>query len=146
MSAAEGRWLDGLMTMECVFPSPPTGDWHGAPGRVLRGPDGAAALNFAPGRWLLLTNADHWSATATAAGALLFDTDGKWRVLRLPRAHRALHAALDLDSTLEHRDCAAASMFDTPVVIARASEPDLLLLCIPASYAASFSDSVQAWR
>ena len=83
---------------------------------------------------------------ATAAGALLFDTDGKWRLLQIPSAHRAVHAALDLESTLEERECAAVMMFDTPALIARSPEPDMLLVCVPGSYAASFADSIRAWR
>lgn len=146
MSAADGRHLQELRSKECVFPSPPAGCWQGEPGRVLRGPNGALALNFAPARWLLLATGDHWDATATAAGALLFDTDSKWHLLELPSAHAAIHSALDLQSTLEGRECAASVMFDTPVVIARDAANTGLLVCVPASYVASFLVSIEAWR
>jgi sarcosine oxidase gamma subunit len=160
MSITVLQWLDGLTTQECVFPfgypfgyplgsplgSPPIpgGDWQGAPGRVLHGPGGALALNFAPARWLLLAPGDHWTAPAISAGALLFDTSGKSRLLQLPASHSALRAAVDVELVLEGRECAAVVLFDTPVVIAR-NGVDTLLLCVPASYADSFVASIERW-
>ena len=144
MSITVLQWLDGLIMRECVFTSSSGGDWQGAPGRILRGPDGALALNFAPARWLLLSRHDHWTAPASAAGALLFDATGKWRLLQLPGSATALRAAVDLDSVLEVRDCAAAVLFDTPVIMAR-NGADALLVCVPASYAESFVSSIQNW-
>jgi hypothetical protein len=145
MNASGIRWLDGWNTQECVFPSPASGDWQGAPGRVLRAADGALALNFAPSRWLLIGQAEAWRTAVLTAGALVFDTGGKWRLLEIPGAHAAIHTALDVQSTLEGRECAAAVMFDTPVVIARAAARDMLLLGVPASYAASFGHSLENW-
>lgn len=139
------RWLEGLITQECVFPSSAAGEWQGTPGRVLRRAGGTLALNFAPARWLLIGPADSWSAEVSAAGALVFETAGKWQLLEVAAAHAAVHAALDLHSTLEGRECAAAVMFDTPVVLARGAAADRLLVCVPASYAASFAGSVERW-
>jgi hypothetical protein len=139
------RWLEGLATQECVFPSPAAGEWQGAPGRVQRRTGGALALNFAPARWLLIGPADSWSAELSAAGALVFETVGKWQLMEVAAAHTAVHAALDLHSTLEGRECAAAVMFDTPVVLARGAAADQLLVCVPASYAVSFADSFDRW-
>jgi hypothetical protein len=156
MSITMLQWLDGLTMQECVFPvgypvgyplgspSTPGADWQGAPGRVLRGPDGALALNFAPARWLLLAPDDHWTARAISAGALLFDTAGKLRLLQVPASHWAIRAAVDVETILEARECAAAVLFDTPVVIAR-NGADTLLLCVPASYADSFVASIESW-
>jgi sarcosine oxidase gamma subunit len=102
-------------------------------------------MNFAPARWLLIGPADSWSADVSAAGALIFDTAGKWQLLEVTGPHAAVPAALDLHSTLEGRECAAAVMFDTPVVIARGAASDQLLVCVPASFAASFADSLHRW-
>lgn len=138
------QWLAGLNVMECMFPAAPGADWQGAPGRSIRGPGGAWALNPAPSRWLLLAADDRWLAQARWAGALLFDTSGKWRVLQLLESHSALRAAVNVESILRDRDCAATLMFDTPVVMARADVDGMLLLCVPASYSAHLEVMIHA--
>jgi hypothetical protein len=144
MSLESPHILPAKRSAECVFTSPPRGAWQGKPGRALRGPEGALALNIAPARWLLLSDHDNWQEEAIAAGALLFDTTGQWVAMEIDRAHPAVLAAVDIDSCLVQRECAAVSLLDAPALIASTVAQDRLLICIPASYADSFANSIRA--
>jgi heterotetrameric sarcosine oxidase gamma subunit len=120
---------------ECVlefvaFRWPPAGfdsaAWPSAPGGAVRAASGRTTmLHFAPGRWLvpaptneLLQQLD--DAALTGAGVKL-DVTGKWERISItgPGSTRLLASAIGIDSLLADRDCAAATLFDCPAIIAR---------------------------
>lgn len=101
-------------------------DWPIAPGAVRRAPSGAAQLlHFAPGRWLM---PEPDAALMLQAGKLvaggaaeLIEVEGKWRKLALSgaAATRVLSAGVAVESVLAARECAALTLFDCPVILAR---------------------------
>lgn len=124
-------------------------DWPIAPGAVRRAPSGAAELlHFAPGRWLmpepdaalLLQVGSH-----VAAGiAVLIDVEGKWRQLAFSgaAATRVLSAGVALESVLAARECAALTLFDCPVILAR--RPGSFELWVQSSYFPSLEARFQS--
>jgi len=123
---------------EWVFSHAAPAPWDTPAGAVLRSAGGSLALNIAPRRWLALGAPETWREAALAAGAVEFDTCGRWRVYEFARDSAALRAALDAPAALARRDCLAMTWFDTPAIIATHAAPDLFLVCVPASYADSF--------
>jgi len=102
-------------------------------------PDGIEALPTAPRRWLWLNADADARAAVVASDAIVVDVDGKWTVFSCagPSARRALAAAVDVDTVLEPRGCAALMLFDCPAVLARQGQ-DGFVACVHTSYAASF--------
>lgn len=123
---------------EWIFTRAPAEPWNVPPGTVWRSGQGALAMNIAPLRWLVLGDPTAWRESALAAGAVEFDTGGRWQVLEWARDSVALRAAVDVDSVLERRGCLAITLFDTPAILAAHDSAGRVLLCVPASYSASF--------
>jgi heterotetrameric sarcosine oxidase gamma subunit len=96
-------------------------------------------LPLGPGRWLWLDPDPDEANAVAATGAYIVDVEGKWTAFTCggPQARRALSAAIDVDSLLEARDCAAVALFDCPAVLARTGD-DGFIVCVQSSYAASF--------
>lgn len=110
--------------------------WLAAPGTVSRFESQTVAMHFAPARWLLADAAPKSVVDAQAEGAIVFEVTGKWRCLEIGGAGAAdwLAAGTNLAMVLHDRDCAAVSLFDCPVVIARRSDGDGFDLYVVASY------------
>jgi sarcosine oxidase gamma subunit len=112
-------------------------------GAVQRDERGAATLlHFAPGHFLAPAPSEalkrHLAALeATGIGAG-FDVEGKWQQLTLSggRALRVLAAAIDVRAVLQHRECAAVTLFDCTAVLA--TRPDGFDVWVEASYATDF--------
>ncbi len=125
------------------LPAPPGAAWHDAAGRPT-------LLHFAPGRFLAPVPtaelARHLAALEAARVGSLFDVNGKWRVLAVTGhgAERLLAAGADVEAMLQHRDCAALTLFDCPVVVARA--PGGYALFAYASYAQDLRASLERLR
>jgi heterotetrameric sarcosine oxidase gamma subunit len=125
--------------------------WPAAPGAVRHDEAGRPVLlHFAPARWL--APAPHpdiaaliEAATHAEAGAVV-DVDGKWQALELlgPGAARLLAATIDVAAVLDGRECAAATLFDCPAVLARV--PGGFAIWVRASYAADFTAAVERLR
>jgi sarcosine oxidase gamma subunit len=113
---------------------------------VVTKDSGALALNFAPGRWLFINADIDMTSQAIDAGAVVFDAEGKWRIFQAQgqRARCAIAAALDLDSILRGRECAAVTLFDVPAIIARIGTEDEWWVCVHASYAEHFMASIMS--
>jgi len=100
--------------------------WPAAPGGVRHDSDGRPVLlHFAPARWLVpAPHADIEAvvdAAVQAGAGVIVDVDGKWVELELtgPGATRALATTLDVDATLEGRECAAVTLFECPAILTR---------------------------
>lgn len=99
--------------------------WPADPGSVARPAGGDAdVLHHAPGRWLLrgdAARAPRALAAAAAGECVLVDVTGKWQALRAGGAEalRRLGHAANLAALLEGRECAAATLFDCPVILVR---------------------------
>ena len=128
-----------------------TTDLPAPPGAVQR--DGAgrsALLHFAPGRFLAPAPAiemvRHLDALAAAGVGSVFNVTGKWCALRITGADaaRLLAATIDVSIVLNHRDCAAVTLFDCPAVLARAA--DGFDLWVQSSYAADLAGSLERVR
>ena len=119
--------------------------WNGTPGTVSRPAAQAAALNFAPARWLLLDADAAVVADAVAAGAVAIDVEGKWRCFDVRGAQAAslLSSGVNVAAVLEARDCAAVSLFDCPAVITRRSSGDGFEVYVSASYAVSLRAALE---
>ena len=125
-----------------VFPlvGPATTDLPAPPGAVQHDVAGRPTLlHFAPGRFLAPAPSPeivrHLDALAAAGVGVVFDVEGKWRALAVlgAGAERLLAESLDVASVLAQRECAAARLFDCPVVLARA--PEGFSVWVEASYA-----------
>jgi len=99
--------------------------WPAQPGSVRRDAAGVAALlHYAPGRWLLL-GAAGLEARAEAAerpeACTVVDVTGKWQAVRAGGADalRRLAGAGNLPLLLRGRECAATTLVDCPVLVAR---------------------------
>jgi hypothetical protein len=136
--------ISPIRCCEWIFTRAAPAPWNVPPGTVWHSEQGAMAMNIAPLRWLVLGDPTAWRDSALSAGAVEFDTSGRWQVQELARDSAALRAAVDVDRALERRACLATTVFDTPVILAGHGSPDLLLVCVPSSYAASFMDHVVA--
>jgi heterotetrameric sarcosine oxidase gamma subunit len=128
-----------------------TADLPAPPGAIQRDGSGRTALlHFAPGRFLApAPSADlvrHLDALETAGVGAVFDVTGKWRAIRIvgAGAERLLAAGLDVGTVLSHRECAAAHLFDCPVVLARAGAA--FELWVQASYATDLAASLERVR
>lgn len=119
--------------------------WQGAPGCVVAFEPGGLALHFAPARWLLIDVGARVADAAVDAGAVLIDVQGKWRLFKFATAqgNQLLCTAIDLSAILSQRECAAATVFDVPSVIAHLGDSSAYLVCVPASYAMSFAASLR---
>lgn len=131
-------------SIELIFPpsvSAPPAPWDAPPGTALRLEPLGLALHFAPARWLLLNMAAALVDAAVQSGALAIDVDGKWTLFELPEPHarRTLSAAVNVEAVLDGRDCAAATLFDCPAVIARSNRGECFVVCVQSSYAFSFN-------
>jgi heterotetrameric sarcosine oxidase gamma subunit len=113
--------------------------WNAMPGAVQRFTARAAALNFAPARWLLIDAGAEVIADAVANGAMVIDVDGKWRCFEVRGAHAAavLSAAVNPAVILAGRACAAVHVLDCPAVIARCANDTDFEVYVSASYATS---------
>jgi heterotetrameric sarcosine oxidase gamma subunit len=123
---------EGVVFEFTSFSFPPSaalqGVWPVAPGAVLRDGEGrAAALHFAPGRWLVPAPTDLWhramaDAEAATAGAAV-EVTGKWCHLTLGGrdAGRLVACSVDPDAVLDGREVAAVVLFDCPCVLAKSS-------------------------
>ena len=136
--------ISPIRCCEWVFTRAASSPWDVPPGTVWHSEQGAMAMNIAPLRWLVLGDPTVWRDSALSAGAVEFDTSGRWHVQELARDSTALRAAVDVDRALERRACLATTVFDTPVILAVHDSPGRVLLCIPASYSASFLEYVSA--
>ena len=151
--------IDGPLAIEArefktfMFPlvGTATADLPAPPGAVQR--DGAGRptlLHFAPGRFLVPAPAAdmirHLDALASAGVGAVFNVVGKWRSIRVSGtgAERLLAAGVDVATVLSHRECAAAHLFDCPVVLARAS--DGFELWVHSSYAIDLAGSLERIR
>lgn len=125
--------------------APRPAPWRAAPGSVRHLDSGAAALHFAPARWLLIDAVEPSLQAAVDSGALVFDVAEKWRLCRLSAAlgTKVLPAALDLAGILAGRDCAAVTLFDAPAIVARLAAGEEYLVCAHSSYAASLSAAMR---
>ena len=127
-------------TATADLPAPPGAAWHDPAGR-------ATLLHFAPGRFLAPAPtpelARHLAALEAAGIGALFDVDGKWRAFTLEGAGAAalIAAGLDAEAALAHRDCAAVTLFDCPVVLARIAGG--FELWVHASYATDLRGSLE---
>ncbi len=136
-------------SIELIFPpsaTAPPAPWDAPPGAVLSSDSLGLALHFAPARWLLLGTAAALVDAALQSGALAIDVEGKWTLIELtePYARRALSAAVNVEAVLDGRDCAAATLFDCPAVIARRDRGESFLVCVHSSYAFSFKQALTA--
>jgi heterotetrameric sarcosine oxidase gamma subunit len=117
--------------------------WPAAPGAVRHDAAGRPVLlHFAPARWLVpAPNADIEAVVDTAvqagAGAIV-DVDGKWVEFELTGsgASRVLAAALDVEATLEGRECAAVTLFECPAILTRT--PHGFAIWLQRSYESHF--------
>jgi heterotetrameric sarcosine oxidase gamma subunit len=122
-----------------------TQEWPSRPGAVRRSSERAELLHFAPGRWLVPEPAASLrEELARIEGASLVDVEGQWHrmVLRGKDASRVLRAGVPVESMLEGRECAAATLFDCPVVIGRLEQG--YEIWVAASYAESFRLAVES--
>ncbi len=119
---------------------------NAAPGTLVRSAEQAVALQFMPGRWLVIDADAQVVAAAVAAGAVAIDVEGKWRCFEIRGARGAsvLSAGVNVAEILEGRDCAAAPLFDCPTVIAQRLFDDGFDVYVHASYAASLRTAVEA--
>ena len=136
-------------SIELIFPpsvSAPPAPWDAPPGAALSSESLGLVLHFAPARWLLLDTAAALVEAAVQSGALAITVDGKWTLIDLPEPHakRALSAAVNVEAVLDGRDCAAATLFDCPAVIARRHRGTGYFVCVHASYAFSFNVALAA--
>jgi sarcosine oxidase gamma subunit len=123
--------------------------WPLVPGSVRRATSGRPeALHFAPGRHLVpepsATLLDQLHVAAGQGGLILIDVAGKWRLLELtgPGASRALRRAIEIESVMSGRECAAVTLFDCPLVISRRVEG--FDLWVHASYCESLREALLA--
>ena len=125
--------------------------WPAAPGAVRHDEAGRPVLlHFAPARWL--APAPHPDITALIQAAIAadagvgVDVEGKWTALELlgPGAARLLASTVDLEPLLDGRECAAATLFDCPAVLARV--PAGFAIWVRSSYAAQFAAAVEELR
>jgi heterotetrameric sarcosine oxidase gamma subunit len=121
--------------------------WPAPPGAVRHDGDGRPVLlHFAPARWLVPAPHPDIAAllgAAAAAGAgSVIDVEGKWTAFRLlgPGARRLLASTIDVEPLLAARECAAATLFDCPAVLA--SVPAGFAIWVRSSYAADFVTAV----
>jgi heterotetrameric sarcosine oxidase gamma subunit len=127
-------------TATADLPAPPGAAWRDGAGH-------ATLLHFAPGRFLAPAPtaeiARHLAALEATGVGRLFDVDGKWRALTVagPGAARLLSAGADAEAVLAHRDCAALTLLDCPVVLARVGEG--FDLWVQASYATDLRASLE---
>jgi len=136
-------------SIELIFPpsvTAPPAPWDTSPGAALSSGSLGLALHFAPARWLLLDTAAALIDAAVQSGALAIDVEGKWTLIELPEpyARRTLSAAVNVEAVLDGRDCAAATLFDCPTVIARRDRSESFLVCVHSSYAFSFKRALAA--
>jgi sarcosine oxidase gamma subunit len=102
----------------------------------------AALLHFAPGHFLAPQASPamrrHLDALEVAGNGACFDVDGKWRHLAVTGtgAARLLAATIDVGRVLQHRECAAVTLFDCPAVLLRRA--DGYDVWVEASYATDF--------
>ncbi|MBS0393096.1 MAG: hypothetical protein JSR54_00650 [Proteobacteria bacterium] len=122
--------------------------WPAAPGAVrYEADDQPALLHFAPARWLVPQPHPDIEAllqAAVDAGAgIVVDVEGKWQplLLRGPGAKRVLATAVDIESALHERACAALTLFDCPSIVAACAGG--YSLWVRASYAADFIAAVE---
>ena len=136
-------------SIELIFPpgvSALPAPWDAPSGTALPLEPQGLALHFAPARWLLLDTAATLVDTAVQSGALAIDVEGKWTLIELPAPHASgtLSAAVNVEVVLDGRDCAAATLFDCPAVIARRDRGESFLVCVHSSYAFSFNAALVA--
>jgi heterotetrameric sarcosine oxidase gamma subunit len=99
-------------------------------------------LHFAPGRWLAPDPIDETrsllGAAALAGAGVVIEVTGKWDALliRGPGATRLLACAIGIEAALDARDCAALTLFDCPVTLARVSQG--FGVWVQSSYTADF--------
>jgi len=113
--------------------------WPSAPGEVSRNTAGfPAMLHFAPGRWLVPVNTFDLDAALAAARACsaVVDVTGKWQAFAITGAARLLASTVAMEAVLDGRECAAATLFDCPAIVARTA--DGYLVWVQSSYAADF--------
>jgi hypothetical protein len=125
--------------------------WPAAPGGVRHDADGRPVLlHFAPARWLVPAPHPDIAAlvdAATEAGAgVVVGVDGKWQAMELlgAEAARLLASTIDLEQSLEGRECAAVTLFDCPAILARI--PAGFAVWVRSSYAADFVAAIAAVR
>jgi heterotetrameric sarcosine oxidase gamma subunit len=136
---------------EFVAPCVPLVRFHGTlpiePGAMLRDrADRPQVLHFGPRRWLVPAPAeplyrDLAERDAVGDGALV-DVEGKWQWFRLegPQATRILESSVNVEGLLFKRSCAAGTLFDCPMVLARGGEAfDCWMM---SSYAQSFLQAI----
>lgn len=148
--------LPAVRTLEfAAFAFPPDGAFRAAwpvePGAVSLGPDDRPTLlHFAPARWLLPDPGEELLALVAAAveagAGTVVDVSGKWQPMLMTgsAAARVLASAVDVQAVLAGRGCAALTLFDCPLVLARAGGG--FALWVRASYATDFAAAVERHR
>ena len=111
-------------------------------------PSSSGALHFAPRRWLLLEQSaalEECSAAEREGRGALMEVTGKYRrlVLTGPGARRALAFCFDPSEVLRDRSCAAVTLFDAPVILART--PAGFTLLTHSSYAEHLSRTLRSF-
>jgi glycine cleavage system aminomethyltransferase T len=93
------------------------------PGAVTGIDDGGSSLYFAPGRWLLVapSPACEERIRAAAQWGSWVEVTGKWVAMTLqgPGAQRVLASTIDVEATLQDRECAAVTLFDCASILVR---------------------------
>jgi sarcosine oxidase gamma subunit len=125
------------------------------PGAVLRDTNGRAQiLHFAPHRWLVpepieALYRDLVERDRAGEGALI-DVEGKWKRLRLegPRARCILESSTNVPGQLLARSCAAAVLFDCPIIVANDGEhfECWVISSYEGSVLSAISQVVSQWR
>lgn len=115
------------------------------PGAVKRTLSGQLELlHFAPGRWLAPALSRSLEHFAESGAVSVVDVEGKWqrRILQGRDTLRLLASGADVEAMLADRDCAALSLFDCPVVVAR--NGSTIDLWVHSSYANSLDEQLSA--
>ncbi|HEV7431586.1 MAG TPA: hypothetical protein VGN77_00985 [Steroidobacteraceae bacterium] len=148
--------LPGACALEFVAfasPLPDLGDarWPRAAGAVYYDTQQRPSLlHFAPARWLAPDptapiRALLAEAVRTAVGVVI-DVTGKWDALLIhgPGATRLLACALEVESVLNARDCAAVTLFDCPATLARTRQG--FAVWVQSSYTKDFLITAERFR
>lgn len=125
--------------------------WPVAPGGAIRdATDQACLLHFAPHRWLAPNPTNEMEqqldSAAHAGAGVKLDVTGKWQRITItgPGAVRLLASAIELNATLDGRDCAAVTLFDCPAIIARRNGG--FELWVQSSYSVDFLATAGRFR
>ena len=130
---------------------PGVSDWPSTPGAILRDPaHRSLMLHFAPGRWLVpepsVESRELLNKVALAGLGMIVEVTGKYDPLTItgPGATRLLACGIDVEAILQGRECAALTLFDAPVILARM--PEGYSIWVQSSYSADFVRTAEGFR